>query len=462
VKSANKKRILTYLSAAISFGSLAMVAYGLIRFQSVSPTYFFLAGTLMLAGIILLTIRIISFRQSKNGMNLTFIRLGVSNIYRNGNRSLSVILLFALGIFMVIAIGANKKNTSISNLPIHTTGPQPTGTGGFSFYMETTVPVPDNLTNGLVRAKYGIETPSEIVQLKRMEGDDASCLNLNRVSNPPLIGVPEGAFDGRFHFVSQKKQPITDEAWNLLNQEFSGNTIPAVADQTVIQWGLGLKIGDTLKYKSETGDTIHLVLVGGLDNSIFQGNILIAEKQFIRHWPSQSGTNILLVSAIRENIPAVRSEFLSVFRDYGIDLKLADEKLAEFNSVENTYLSIFLVMGALAMLLGTIGLAIILARNLQEQRSVIAILRAAGFSRARILRLVFFEYSALLVAGTLAGGIPALVSVLPGLFNKSSEVSPVFLISILFVLIANGMAWIVVLGWFSVRKVAIVSNLRGD
>jgi hypothetical protein len=66
------------------------------------------------------------------------------------------------------------------------------------------------------------------------------------------------------------------------------------------------------------------------------------------------------------------------------------------------------------------------------------------------------------VAGTLAGGIPALVSVLPGLFNKSSEVSPVFLISILFVLIANGMAWIVVLGWFSVRKVAIVSNLRGD
>ncbi len=462
VKSDNKKRILTYLSAAISFGSLAMVAYGLIRFQSVSPTFFFFAGTLMLVSIILNTIRLNNFHQPREGINLTFIRLGISNIIRNGNRSLSVILLFAIGIFMVLAIGANRKNTGIPGLPLHTTGPRTTGTGGFSFYIETTVPVPDNLSNALVRAKYGMETASEIVQLKRMEGDDASCLNLNRVSNPPVIGVPEGAFDQRFHFVSQKKQPVPEQAWILLNQELSANTIPAIADQTVIQWGLGLKIGDTLKYKSEAGNTVHLVLVGGLENSIFQGSILVSEKQFIRHWPSQSGTNILLVSAKPENIPSVQSELLRVFRDYGIDLKPADEKLAEFNSIENTYLSIFLVMGALAMLLGTIGLAIILARNLQEQRSGIALLRAVGFSSYRILRLVFFEYSALLLAGTLAGGIPALVSVLPGLLNKTSEVSPLFLISILFLLIASGMIWILVLGWISVKKLAIAANLRAE
>jgi len=459
--SRTNKRLLTLISAATCLWALVMVVFGLIRIQSVSPTFFFTAGILMLLSLILLAIRLVRFHNHAGSRSFSLGSLSRSNLWRNSNRSLSVILLFAIGIFMVVAIGANRKTPEEKKGTRHKAQEQ-TGNGGFQFYMETTVPVPDNLNNQSVRAKYGLETPSEFVQMKKLEGDDASCLNLNRVSNPPLLGVPAGAFDGRFRFVSLKNKEYQADPWKILEHELPGGAIPAVADQTVIQWGLGLKIGDTLKYKSETGETVKLVLVGGLANSVFQGNILIPEYQFIRHWPSVSGTNILLVSTEQADFESIQSEILRVFRDYGTDLKPAAVKLAEFNSVENTYLSIFLVMGALAMLLGTIGLAIILARNLQERRAEIALLRATGFNKQRILWLVVREYSTLLFFGTLAGGFSSLVSLLPGLLNPAGEVSPLFLISILLILLANGLLWIVVLGWNSVRKPGLVESLRTE
>lgn len=467
--SRSNRRLLTLFSAATGLWSLLMVVFGLLRIQSVSPTFFFTAGTLMLVSLILLAIRLVRYHTLAGNRRFSLGSLSRSNLYRNSNRSLSVILLFAIGIFMVVAIGANRKTIEGTH-PLTPSlgsgrgwgGYLSRGTGGFLFYLETTVPVPDNLNNPLVRAKYGLEMPSGFVQMKKLEGDDASCLNLNRVSNPPLLGVPAEAFAGRFRFTSLLSKEYQADPWKILEQELPGGAIPAVADQTVIQWGLGLKIGDTLKYKSETGEPVKLVLVGGLTNSIFQGNILISENRFIRHWPSVSGTNILLLSADPGDSEPIQTELLRVFRDYGTDLKPAAVKLAEYNSVENTYLSIFLVMGALAMLLGTIGLAIILARNMQERRAEIALLRATGFSRHRILWLVVREYSALLLYGTLAGGLSSLVSVLPALVNPAGEVSAPFLISILLILLANGLIWIVVLGWNSVRRPDIIQSLRTE
>jgi ABC-type antimicrobial peptide transport system permease subunit len=452
--SQRNKRILTMLFSITGIIALVLFVYGLIRMESAGPVFFFTAGTLMLISLIILAIRMIRFRPSAGNRLLTLGNLAQSNLYRNGNRSLSVILMLAIGIFMVVAVGANRKTTGATSLN--------GGTGGFLYYLETTAPVTDNLNNPLVRAKYGLEVPAEYVQMKKLEGDDASCLNLNRVTNPPLLGVPAGALSGRFSFASKPEKEYQSDPWKMLDREMPGGAIPAIADMTVIQWGLGLKIGDTLRYKSESGDSINIILAGGLGNSVFQGSLLISEKQLVRHWPSVGGSNTMLVGSKLSELEALNAELSIVFRDYGADLKPAAEKLAEFNSIENTYLSIFLVMGAIAMLLSTIGLAVILARNLQERLPEIALLRASGFSRQRILWLVVQEYATLLLFGTLAGGIPALVSVLPGLLNPSGEVSFLFLLMILIVLIANGLLWIVVLGRNAVRKRGIVGGLRNE
>ena len=51
--------------------------------------------------------------------------------------------------------------------------------------------------------------------------------------------------------------------------------------------------------------------------------------------------------------------------------------------MENTYLSTFQTLGALGLLLGTVGLAAVLLRNALERRRELALLRAVGYRRRR-------------------------------------------------------------------------------
>jgi ABC-type antimicrobial peptide transport system permease subunit len=175
---------------------------------------------------------------------------------------------------------------------------------------------------------------------------------------------------------------------------------------------------------------------------VFQGNLLISSAYLSEFWPSASGTSVFLCDCEPGEVENVSNEIQRTFRDYGADLIPASEKLAGFNSVENTYLAIFLVMGALAMLLGTIGLGIILARNLQERKAEIYLLRACGIPRSRITGMLFTEYFLLLAAGLAAGGIPAVISILPNILNPASGISAGFLLAIIAVLFLNGMGWI--------------------
>ena len=54
-------------------------------------------------------------------------------------------------------------------------------------------------------------------------------------------------------------------------------------------------VSDTIAYTDERGKEVKLILVGGLRNSIFQGNILISEKSFLERFPSTSGSRVLLI-----------------------------------------------------------------------------------------------------------------------------------------------------------------------
>ena len=65
------------------------------------------------------------------------------------------------------------------------------------------------------------------------------------------------------------------------------------------------------------------------------------------------------------------------------------------------------------MLLGTFGLATVQVRNVIERRGELALLRAAGFRRRRLARLVMLENVALLLGGLLTGVVSALVTALP-------------------------------------------------
>jgi putative ABC transport system permease protein len=246
-----------------------------------------------------------------------------------------------------------------------------------------------------------------------------------------------------------------DQPWELLKRKSKSKDIiiPAIADQSTIQWALGKNIGDTLDYVDEHGNRFRIQLAGGLANSILQGNIIIDEAEFIRRYPSEVGYRMLLIDAPAERLEDVREALERAGRNYGLELTSATERLAAFYAVENTYLEIFQLLGGLGMLLGSVGLALVVIRNVMERRGELAMLRAIGMERWDLVKLLLYEHWWLLAMGLLCGVFSALVAVLPALRSGGNEVPYVELGLILLLLFGNGLVWI----WFAAQL-----TLRGE
>ncbi|MFW6246530.1 MAG: ABC transporter permease, partial [Tangfeifania sp.] len=283
-----------------------------------------------------------------------------------------------------------------------------------------------------------------------------------RISQPAVLGVDPESLSGRFSFATRMDGFDDQDPWMALNQKFDDGSIPAIADQTVIQWGLGKKVGDELMYQNEKGDTLRLKLIAGTTPSVFQGYVIISNEQFLDNFPSNSGSYVFLIDGPAEEQEQIAGELQSVFRDYGWQMESTAKRLVEFYSVTNTYLSIFLAMGALGLILGTIGLAVILARTILERRREIGLMQAIGFQTRQLFGLLFREYSLLLIAGVLIGFLTAVAATLPAFLSANSDASITTVALVVALILINGVVWIAGLSWFSLRKKRLVNELREE
>jgi len=95
--------------------------------------------------------------------------------------------------------------------------------------------------------------------------------------------------------------------------------------------------------------------------------------------------------------------------------------LANFMSVQNTYLSTFQSLGALGLLLGTFGLAAVQIRNVLERKRELGLMGAVGFGRGRLVKMILIETCWLLGIGLLVGVLAAICGTLPHyLFGDAS------------------------------------------
>lgn len=421
-----------------------------------NPAMFFLSGGLLLLGFILLFRKILVQLEQRKISEMQLGKLAQINLTRNKSRSLTVVILFALGTFLVVSTGSNKLDL-FANAQDKTSG-----TGGFLYFAETTMPVLFDINNPEKRAEEGIVEDFSAVQFRKLEGDDASCLNLNRIAQPAVLGVDPEMLQGRFSFAAKLKNLGDNDPWQVLDEKFDDGTIPAIADQTVIQWGLGMKVGDMLLYQNEKGDTLKLKLIAGTAPSIFQGFVIISNQNYLANFPTSSGSNVFLIDGKPENENQIADELQSVFRDYGWEMGSTAKRLVEFYSVTNTYLSIFLALGALGLILGTIGLAVILARTILERRREIALMRTVGFTATSIFKMLAGEYFILLFVGVLIGFATAVVSTLPAFLSSNSDASFSTVALVVATILINGILWIVGLSWFSLQKKNLVAGLRLD
>jgi hypothetical protein len=205
------------------------------------------------------------------------------------------------------------------------------------------------------------------------------------------------------------------DPWGLLTEDLGSDVIPAVGDAASVRWILHLGIGRDLTLTDDAGRPVRLRIVGLLDDSLFQSELLIAEERLLEHFPSRSGFGFFLIDAPAPVAPEAVRLLETRLGPFGFDAQVASERLASFHAVENTYLATFQVLGGLGLLLGTVGLGVVLLRNVLERGGELAALRAFGFRRTLLGRLILLENGVLLAIGIGLGAAAALLAVLPGL-----------------------------------------------
>jgi putative ABC transport system permease protein len=328
------------------------------------------------------------------------LRMGAENAARRRTRSLAVASLVSCGIFIVAAVGANRPSERAPER-------RESGTGGFSLLVEASLPVPA----GRELQLFPAGGPVRAVGFRVLEGEDASCLNLNRAGTPRVLGVRPSLLSGRFTFSAVLGGAGGADPWSILERDAGDGVIPAVADASVITWGLGLKLGDTIALRGERGDPLRVRLVGGLSTSVLQGSLIVSESALVRHFPSLSGHGVLLVDA--PGADRERARLGRALSFFGAAVSPAADRLAELDSVEGAYLAVFALLGWLGMLVGTLGLGVVIVRNVAESRGELALLRAVGIGRPALLRLVLSEHLLPLGLGLAGGLLSAALAVVP-------------------------------------------------
>jgi hypothetical protein len=316
-------------------------------------------------------------------------------------RSAVLVGVLASGAFLVLSVEVFRKKEGSLETAAHS------GTGGYALWGELSSPVYEDLNQVSVRDQLGLggESVRQVTLLRKREGDEASCLNLNRALEPQLLGVPSLEWEKRGAF----RFSAAGQSWAVLRSPLQDGTIPAVVDEATMRWALQKKVGDILMLPDGRGGRARLRIVAALQGSLLQGALMIEEADFVRLYPDLGGYRALLVDADAQELDAVRSGWSRALADRGLELVRSSRRLAELDAVANAYLSIFQVLGGLGVLLGTLGGGVVAARNIVERRSELALLQAAGWRLGQVRRMLAWEHLGLVVLGVLLGGGCALL-----------------------------------------------------
>jgi ABC-type antimicrobial peptide transport system permease subunit len=214
--------------------------------------------------------------------------------------------------------------------------------------------------------------------------------------------------------------------------------VPVIADANSMTYILHRKLGEDIEM-TVGGRIIRFRLVAALNDSIFQGELLMSQDNFLRLFPDQEGFRFLLVEAPHDQQSEVAAAMEEALVDFGADVRSAAQHLADFHRVENTYLSTFQMLGGLGLLLGTFGLGAVLLRNILERRRELALLRALGYRRAHFFAMMLSENGLVLLGGLLTGFVCAMIAIAPALLEQSGRLPARALLLLLSGVLAAGL-----------------------
>jgi cell division protein FtsX len=411
----------------VAAGGFCVLGAALIVMTSVGPldrtgAFFGAGGSLLVACLCLVAVSLRRpIRHPLQGVGWWSVsRLGLRNAAERPGRSVLAIAVIAAATFILISVDAFRR-----------VGPPATdrhsGVGGYPVLVELLLPMAHDPDGREGRERLGLaaleKDLSSVAPFRLLPGDDTSCLNLYEPRNPRILGASRAFIEsGRFRFQASlaSNDDERENPWLLLNKSLadeSGPVVPVIADANSMTYVLHKKLGDDIVITRD-GRAIKLRLVAALDDSIFQSELIMADANFISLFSGQDGYRLFLVETAPDRAGQVATAIEEGARDLGADAVLTTERLAEFHRVENTYISTFQTLGGLGLLVGTIGLAAVLLRNVLERRRELALLGAVGYRANHVFAIVLAENILLLGWGLAIGTACALIAVSPALAER--------------------------------------------
>ncbi len=442
--SGSRRSRFAFLSAsrlAVIFGALGLALLAAAASKLIGQVGgFFGAGALLLIAILFFWsawLRSDKKRTIQGQGAWPMARMGFRNATTRPGRSVLCIALIASAAFIIVSVDAFRRDGAAGALD------KKSGNGGYPLMAESLLPIIHDLNSGEGREELNLNDDKlagvKFTRFRLRPGDDASCLNLYQPRNPRILGAPESFIkESRFAFQSSlaKTDGEKTNPWSLLDQQLGDGAAPVIADANSLTYVLHLKLGDEITINASNGAPIKLRVVAALADSIFQGELLMSEANFKKLFPDQEGYRFFLIDG-PPDVAATLEEKLS---DFGFDAVGTEEKLASFHQVENTYLSTFQTLGGLGLLLGTLGLATVLLRNVLERRRELALMRAVGYRSSHLSLMVIAENALLLGCGLLTGTLCALLAIIPALVARGGRLSAVSLGLLLLAVLLTGLA----------------------
>jgi putative ABC transport system permease protein len=427
---------------------LVMLAGGFLSPAAQTGMFFGAGAALLVACLFLFA----AWLRSRDGRPLSgrgvwpLWRLGFRSAAFRPSRSVLSAALIASAAFVIVSVDAFRRGPGDVDAGTHS------GTGGFTLIGQSDVPLLHNPNDPAGREALGVSSQSASLARTRFTrfrvrpGEDTSCLNLYRPTNPTIV-APEAGFveSGRFEFAASLAETDAERAnpWLLLRRPAQDGVVPVIADATSLQYVLHAAVGDTFSIDHGSDRPLVLQFVASLRDSVLQGELIMAEEHFVRLFPAQQGYRLFLIDAPDARRPADAAALAGALEQelapFGFDAVDAAERLESFHRVENTYLSTFQALGGLGLLLGTIGLAAIMFRNVLERRRELALLRAVGYDTRRVSIVIVAEAALLLGAGLAAGVGCAALAVAPAWLGRGGTLPGPGLVGLLLAVMAAGL-----------------------
>jgi ABC-type antimicrobial peptide transport system permease subunit len=384
-------------------------------FEAIDPTvaFFGAGGTLLIASF---CVFLALFRRRERSWAAgsgwpAMSRLGWRNAAFRPARSALSMAVMASATFILVAVDAFRRTGDIAAADIHS------GLGGYSLIVDTALPMVHDPASVEGRDVMGLSASDDVrvTPFRVLPGDDVSCLNLYEPRQPRVVGARSDFLaSGRFAFQASLASEQSERAnpWRLLEKDDPTGTVPVAVDATSMTYVLHRSLGDEILVP-HGGRDLRLRIVAVLADSVLQSELIMSEANFVRLFPSEEGYRLLLVETPPERANEIAARLEDSLSDFGADAVAAADRLSEFHTVENTYLSTFQTLGGLGLLLGTVGLAAVLLRNVLERRRELALLGAVGYRHIHLFVIVSAENALLLAFGLIAGTLCALVAVIP-------------------------------------------------